>query len=50
MKFSGHVAGVGDTRSVSRVLVGNSERKRPLGNSRIDKTIILKLAVRVQII
>jgi hypothetical protein len=44
MKFTGHVAEIGDTRSASRVLVGNFEGKRPLGKSR---AMILKLVVRV---
>jgi len=31
MKWSGHVAHIGDSRGVYRVLVGKPEGKRPLG-------------------
>ena len=31
MRWAGHVARMGDSRVVYRVLVGKAERKRPLG-------------------
>jgi hypothetical protein len=31
MRWSGHVAGMGEGRGVHRVLVGKSEGKKPLG-------------------
>ena len=31
MKWTGHVAGMGERRDVYKVLVGKPERKRPLG-------------------
>jgi len=34
MRFSGHVARMGERRGVCRVLVGKSEGKRPLGRPR----------------
>jgi len=34
MRWVGHVARVGETRGVYRVLVGKSEEKRPLGRPR----------------
>jgi len=34
MSWVGHVARMGESRGVCRVLVGNSERKRPLGRLR----------------
>ena len=34
MRWAGHVAGTGDRRGVYRVLVGNSDGKRPLGRAR----------------
>jgi hypothetical protein len=34
MRWSGHVACVGDWRNMCRVLVGKPEGKRPLGRSR----------------
>jgi len=34
MKWAGHVARMGERRSVNRVLVGKPERKRLLGRSR----------------
>ena len=34
MRWAGHVARMGEWRGVYRVLVGNPERKRPLGRRR----------------
>jgi hypothetical protein len=34
MRWAGHVARMGEGRGVQRVLVGKSERKRPLGRPR----------------
>ena len=34
MRWTGHVARMGEDRSVHRVLAGNPERKRPLGRPR----------------
>jgi hypothetical protein len=34
MRWAGHVACMGEDRKVYKVLVGNSERKRPLGRPR----------------
>jgi hypothetical protein len=34
MKLEGHVAYMGEKRNLYRVLVGNPERKRPLGRPR----------------
>jgi len=34
MRWAGHVARMGEERGVYRVLVGNSEGKRPLGRPR----------------
>jgi hypothetical protein len=34
MRYAGHVALVGERRSVYNVLVGNNEGKRPLGRPR----------------
>jgi hypothetical protein len=34
MRWAGHVARIGEGRGEYRVLVGNSERKRPLGRPR----------------
>jgi hypothetical protein len=34
MRFSGIVARIGEKRNVFRVLVGNTEAKRPLGRPR----------------
>ena len=35
MKWTGHVARMGERRGVYRVLVGKPERKRPLARSRL---------------
>ena len=35
MRWAGHVARMGERRGVSRVLVGKSEGKRPLGKPRL---------------
>jgi hypothetical protein len=34
MRWAGHVARMGEKRGVQRVLVGKTEKKRPLGRSR----------------
>jgi hypothetical protein len=34
MRWAGHVARMGEVRSVYKVLVGKPERKRPLGRPR----------------
>ena len=34
MRWTGHVARMGERRGVNRVLVGKPERKRPLGRPR----------------
>jgi hypothetical protein len=34
MRWAGHVARMGEPRNAYRILVGKSERKRPLGRSR----------------
>jgi len=34
MRWTGHVARIGERKGVHRVLVGKSERKRPLGRPR----------------
>jgi hypothetical protein len=34
MKWAGHVARIGENRNAYRILVGKSERKRPLGRPR----------------
>jgi hypothetical protein len=34
MRWAGHVARMGEKRNAYRILVGNSEGKRPLGKSR----------------
>jgi hypothetical protein len=36
MGWAGHVARTGERRSIHRVLVGNSEGKRPLGRPRLQ--------------
>jgi hypothetical protein len=42
MKWAGYVARMGEERGVTcRVLVGNSEGKRPLGDPDVDGRIIL---------
>jgi hypothetical protein len=42
MRWSGHVALMGERRSVYRVLGGNPEGKRPLRNAGVDGRIILR--------
>ena len=42
MKWAGHVACMGDSRGVYRVLVGKLEGKRPLGRPRVDERIMLR--------
>jgi hypothetical protein len=40
MRLAGHVAGMGEKRNAHRILVGNPERKKPLGRLRcwwVDK-------------
>jgi hypothetical protein len=34
MRWSGHVAGIGEKRNMCRLLIGNPEGKRPLGRPR----------------
>ena len=41
MRWAGHVAGIGEGRSVHRVLVGKPEGKRPLGRPRRRWDVIL---------
>jgi hypothetical protein len=41
MRWAGDVALMGEGRGVYRVLVGNSEGKRPLGDQGVDGRIIL---------
>ena len=43
MRWAGHVARMGEDRSVQRVLVGKPERKRPLGRPDVDGRIIFKM-------
>jgi len=45
-KMVGHVARMGERRGVYRVLVGKPEGKRPLGDSSVDRKIILKWIFR----
>jgi len=40
--MSGHVARMGERKVVHRVLVGNSQGERPLGDLGVDMRIILK--------
>jgi len=46
MRWEGHVARMGERRSVYRVLVGKPEGKRNLRNPGIDGRIILRLIFR----
>ena len=41
-RWAGHVACMGDSRDVYRVLVGKPDGKRPLGKPKIDGRIILR--------
>jgi hypothetical protein len=41
MRWTGHVAGMGDRTGVCRVLVGRSEGESPLGGSLFGKVITL---------
>jgi hypothetical protein len=52
MRWTGHVAQMGEKRNVYRLLVGNSEGKRPLGRPRhrwIDniKMVLLEIGLSV---
>jgi len=42
MKWAGHVAPMGEGRSVYRILVGKPEGRRPLGDPSVDGRIILE--------
>ena len=46
MRWTGHVARMGEERGVYRVLVGKPEGKRTLGRPRVDGWIILYLLDR----
>ena len=46
MRWAGHVAPMGERGGLYRVLVGKSERKRPLGRPRLDGRIILRWIFR----
>jgi hypothetical protein len=46
MRCAGHVARMGDSRSVYRVLVGKPERKRSLEDTGLDGKIILRWIVK----
>ena len=46
MRWAGHVTRMGEDRGVHRVLVGNPEGKRPLGDQDIDGRIILRWIFR----
>jgi hypothetical protein len=42
MRCSGHVARIGEKRNTYRILVGNPEGKRPLGEQDVGEWTILK--------
>jgi hypothetical protein len=42
MRWAGHLARIGEKRTVYRVLVGKPEEKRPLGRPRLGGRIILR--------
>jgi len=46
MRWAGHVACMGERRGVYRVLVGEPEGKRPLGDPGVDGRIILRWIFR----
>ena len=46
VRWTGHVACMGEGRGVHRVLVGKPEGKRPVGRPRLDGRIILKWIFR----
>jgi len=46
MKWTGHVARMGERRVVYRVLVGKTEGKRRLGDPGVDGRIILRWILR----
>jgi len=46
MRWAGHVACIGETRGLYRVLMGKPEGKRPLGRPGIDGRIILRWIFR----
>ena len=46
MRWTGHVARMGDRRGMYRVLVGKPEGKRPLGRRDVDERIILRWVFR----
>jgi hypothetical protein len=47
MRWAGHVARMGETRSAYRILVGKPEGKRPLGRPRCMWVDVLKLILEV---
>jgi transcription termination factor 2 len=46
MRWAGHVARMGETRNVYRILVGKAERKRPLGRPRCRWVDNIKMDLR----
>jgi hypothetical protein len=46
MRWSGHVARMGETRNAYRILVGNPEGKRPLGRPRRGWVDNIKIDLR----
>jgi hypothetical protein len=46
MRWAGHVVSMGEKRGLCRVLVGKTERKRPLGRPGVDGRIILRWIFR----
>jgi hypothetical protein len=53
MRWVGYVARMGEKRDVYRLLVGNSERKRPLGRPRrrrIDDIKVDLLEIRLNVV
>jgi len=46
MRWAGHVARMGESRSVHRVLVWKPEGKRPFGRPSLDGRIILRWSFR----
>jgi hypothetical protein len=46
MRWTGHVAGIGERRSAYRVLVGKPERKRPLRTPRPREKYNIKMELK----
>jgi hypothetical protein len=46
MRWTGHVARMGEKRNAYRILVGNSEGKRPLGRARCRWVDIIKMDLK----